>query len=58
MCRLPLSAKKEKILRNLSVLEKAGMVESDDHFQIMVNAIAQVCTIYQSHITGRNTIKL
>ncbi|XP_033633681.1 ras GTPase-activating-like protein IQGAP1 isoform X4 [Asterias rubens] len=39
--KLPLQSKKEKILRNLNILEKAGMVESEDHYQIMVNAIAQ-----------------
>ncbi|XP_038071617.1 ras GTPase-activating-like protein IQGAP1 isoform X2 [Patiria miniata] len=39
--KLPLSSKKEKILRNLDILEKAGMVDSENHYQIMVNAIAQ-----------------
>lgn len=38
---LPIQTKKEKVLKNLGVLEEAEMVSSKDDYQAIVNAIAQ-----------------
>ena len=42
MYRLPIEAKKQKILKMLDKLEEAGLVSKDDDYQALINSIAQV----------------
>ncbi|XP_070541740.1 ras GTPase-activating-like protein IQGAP1 isoform X2 [Ptychodera flava] len=39
--RLPLEGKKKKIVYNLRILEKAGLVSKQDNYQAIINAIVQ-----------------
>lgn len=40
--RLPLESIKTKVKANLANLENGGVVSSEDHFQAVINSLAQV----------------
>lgn len=44
-CSLPLEGMKRKVMRNLRTLEQEGMVNSQNDYQEIINAIAKVCDL-------------